>query len=279
MQEGVPVVEYIVAMWMSYPHWDRKQHLRRVLDVVFGIVVVSPYVADFVDDSQTALDSDSLVSSLHFVRSWFRYSFAGRTRRNLQGLLRVTDSSDMLESRLSDVVRAKPWDQLLKVGLDTTLASCESVLTNDQNLAVVPAVDDYRSNVLAQLSTLDKEPASPVCDPSSSKGTRCAATSKAKMARTQSAVKLQTPVSAPVRRSSSKEASSRGQGSSTRIDVGRRTGGKPRGAKTLILSTCSSGSVSHDAKQSVGKGKNATGKNKKARRAVLESSDGASDEY
>ena len=133
--------------------------------------------------------------------------------------------------------------------------------------------------MLAQLSTLDKEPASLACGPSSSKGTRSAATSKAKVARTQSAVKLQTPVSAPVRRSSSKEASSRGQGSSTRIGVGRRTGGKPRGAKTLILSTCSSGSVSHDVKQSVGKGKSATDKNKKARRVVLESSDGASDDY
>ena len=250
-------------MWMSYPHWYRKQHLRRVLDVVFGLVVVSPYVADFVDDSQTALDSDTLVSSLHFVRSWFRYSFAGRTRRNLQGLLRVTDSSDMLESRLSDVVRAKPWDQLLKVGLDTTLASCESILTNDQNSGVVPAMDDYRSNVLARVSTLDKEPASPTCGPSSSKGKRFAVTSKAKIARTQSAVKLQTPMSAPVRRSGSKEDSSRGQGSSTRTGVGRRTGGKPRGAKTLILSTCSSGSVSHDVKQSVGKGKSVTDMKKK----------------
>ena len=278
LQEGVPVVDDVIAMWMSYPYWDRKQHLRRVLDVVFGIVVVSPYVADFVDDSQTALDSDTLVSKLHFVRSWFRYSFAARTRRNLQGLLRVTDSSDMLESRLSDEVLAKPWDQLLKVGLDTTLASCESVLSNDQKSTVVPAVDDYRSNVLAQLSALDKEPASPARGPSSSKGKRSAETSKAKTACTQSAVKLQNPVSTPVRRSGAKKNSSRGQGSSTRIGIGRRTGGKPRGAKTLNLSTCFSSSVSHDVKQSVGKGKSVTVK-RKARRTVLESSDGVSDEY
>ena len=154
-------------------------------------------------------------------------------------------------------------DQLLKVGLDTTLASCESILTNDQNSAVVPAVDDYRSNVLAQLSTLDKEPASSTCGPSSSKGKRSAATSKAKMARTQSAVKLQISMSAPVRRSGSNEDSSRGQSSSPRTGVGRRTGGKPRGAKTLILSTCSGSSVSHDVKQSVGRGKSVTDKKKK----------------
>ena len=61
-------------------------------------------------------------------------------------------------------------------------------------------MDDYCSNVLAQLSTLDKEPASPVRGPSISKRKRSAETSKAKTARTQSAVKLQTPVSAPVRR-------------------------------------------------------------------------------
>ena len=119
LQEGVPVVEDVISMWMSYPHWERNQHLRRVVDLVFGIVVVSPYVADLVDDSQTALDPDTLVSSLHFVRSWFRHSFAGRSRRNPQGWLRVTDSSDMLESRLSDGVPAKPCDQLLKVGLDS----------------------------------------------------------------------------------------------------------------------------------------------------------------
>ena len=91
--------------------------------------------------------------------------------------------------------------------------------------------------MLAQLSALDREPASPSSGPSSSKGKRSAETSKAKIARKQSAVKLQTPVSAPVRRSGAKKDSSRGQGSSIRIGVGRRTGGKPRGSKTLILST------------------------------------------
>ena len=147
LQEGVPVIEDVISMWMSYPHWERNQHLRRVVDLVFGIVVMSPYVNDFVDDSQTALDSDTLVSSLHFLRSWFRHSFAGRSRRNLQGLLRVTGSSDMLESRLSDGVRSKPWDQLLKIGLDEILARCESVLVDDQFPTIIPVVDDYRSNV------------------------------------------------------------------------------------------------------------------------------------
>ena len=238
----MPVVEDVIFMWMSYPHWERNQHLRRVVDLVFGIVVVSPYVADFVDDSQTALNSDTLLSSLQFVRSWFRHSFAGRLRRNLQGLLRVTGSSDMLESRLSDGVRSKPWDQLLKVVLDKTLARCESVLIDDQFPTIIPVVDDYRSNVLAQLSTLDDESPGPVRVPSSSRGKRSAKTSKSKMARTQSAVKLQPRqnvvgtseemVTAPVRRSGAQKSFSRGQGSSTQSGVGRRTGGS-RGVPKL----------------------------------------------
>ena len=274
LQESVPAVEDIVSMWMSYPHWDRKQHLRRVVDLVFGIVIVSPYVADFVDDSRTALDADTLVSSLHFVRSWFRHSFAGRTRRNLQGLLRVTESSDMFERRLTDVARAKPWDQLLKVGLDTTLAGCESVLTAEQTIDNVPAVDDYRSNILAQLSTADDHPASPVCVASTSKGKP--STVKVKRARTQSSVKLQTAVGEAASRSSAKKKSSRGQGSSTRRSVGRRTGGKPRGPKTLVLSTCSGSSDSH-VKRPVGR-RSGTATKSKVRRTGLESSDDRSGE-
>ena len=90
--------------------------------------------------------------------------------------------------------------------------------------------------------------------PSSSRGKRSAETSKSKMARTQSAVKLQPRknivgtseaiVSASARRSGPQKSFSRGQGSSTQGGVERRTGGKPRGANTLVLSTCSSGSVS-----------------------------------
>ena len=88
------------------------------------------------------------MSSVHLVRSWFTCSFVGQTRKSLQGLLRVTESTDVLVSRLSDGVRGKPWDQLLKVGIDQTLARCIGFLTSDLSSAIVPMVDDNRSTVL-----------------------------------------------------------------------------------------------------------------------------------
>ena len=145
--------------------------------------------------------------------------------------------------------------------------------------------------MLAQLSTLDDECPSPVRVSSSSRGKRSAGTSKGKMARTQSAVKLQPRPnvvggseemeSAPAPHaphSGANKSSSRGQGPSTQVGVGRRTGGKPRGAKTLVLSSCSSGSVTHASKQSGGKRKGVSSKTR-ARQTNLESSDGVSDEY
>ena len=117
MQDEVPVVEGIFSMWMAYPHWERCLQLRRVLDLVIGLTITSSYPIDFVDESSTALDVDTLCSSLHLVRSWFRHSFSGQPRRKLQGLLRLAESTDMLVSRLTDDVRSKPWDKLLKLDL------------------------------------------------------------------------------------------------------------------------------------------------------------------
>ena len=129
-QDEVPVTEDIISMWMSYPHWKRCEQFRKMLDLVVTIAVTGSYQADYDVDPQIALDVDTLMSSVHLVRSWFTHSFVGQTRKILQGLLRVTESTDMLVSRLSDGVRGKPWDQLLKVGLDQILAHCVGLLTN-----------------------------------------------------------------------------------------------------------------------------------------------------
>ena len=118
VQDEVPVNEYVFSMWMSYPHWERCLQLKRVLELVTGLTFTSSYPIDFVGESNTALDADTLCSSLHLVRIWFRHSFNGQPRRKLQGLLRLTESTDMLVWRLVDEVRAKQWDQLLMFGLD-----------------------------------------------------------------------------------------------------------------------------------------------------------------
>ena len=69
LQDDVPVVEDIISMWMSYPHWDRCGQLRQVLDLVVTIAVTGTYESNFEDGSLTALDTDTLLSSLHLVRS------------------------------------------------------------------------------------------------------------------------------------------------------------------------------------------------------------------
>ena len=175
---------------MSYPHWERCEQLRQVIDLAFSAVANSSYRADFVDDVGGALDPDELASSVHFVRSWFSQSFVGKSRRQLRGLLRVIETTDMQVSRLNDSVRAKPWDQLLKVGLDQTLSLCVSMLDNGPDTAVVPVVDEYRSTVLAQLNVMAVIATGPRAMPSSTDV-------KSKRPRSQSDVKLKTPKKTP----------------------------------------------------------------------------------
>ena len=82
-QDEVSVVEDIISMWLSYLHWDRCGQLKQVLDLVVVITVTGTYETNFGDEAPTALDVDTLSSSLHLVRSWFTRSFVGQTRKNL----------------------------------------------------------------------------------------------------------------------------------------------------------------------------------------------------
>ena len=257
---------------MSYPHWERCGQLRQVLDMVVVITVTGTYETNFDDEAPTALDVDTLSSSLHLVRSWFTHSFVGQTRKNLRGLLHLPESTDMLVSRLSDGVRGKPWDQLLKISLDQTLARCVGILTNDLSSAVVPMVDDYRSTVLAQLNGMEVMATSPVRISNKPKVKGSAGRSKGKGARVQAGVQIATgtsevgtsgkTVKKSVRRSDSKR---RSQGPSTRGQRGRRTGGKPRSSKTLVLSSCTSSPTSHGQKKLATK--------RRAKGTIVESSD------
>ena len=254
--DEVPIFEDIISMWLSYPHWDRCDQLKQVLDLVVVITVTGTYETNFDDEAPTAVDVDTLSSSLHLVRSWFTHSFVGQTRKNLRGLLRLSESTDMLVSRLSDGVRGKPWDQLLKIGLDQTLSRCTGILTNDLSSAVVPKVDDYRSAVLAQLNVMEVIATSPVRFSNSPKVKGSAGPSKGKGAHVQAAVEIATRTSEActsgktvkknVRRSG---ANRRGQGSSNRGQRGRRTGGKPGSSKSLVLSSCASSPTSHKQKK------------------------------
>ena len=93
--DDLPVVKDVIALWFFYPHWDRCKQLKQVVELVVSVVFVDSYRSDFIDDSNTALDPDELASGLHFVRSWLGHSFVVQPRRNLHGLLRLFNTTDM----------------------------------------------------------------------------------------------------------------------------------------------------------------------------------------
>ena len=116
---------------------------------------------------------------------------------------------------------------------------------------IVPAVDDYRLSVLAQLNVMEFAITSPVGVSPKPKSRRSSGACKVNGARTQADVKLkpqstetgcaeQGPTSKPVSHSNQPKVSVRGRGVSVRGRSRRRTGGKLRGSKTLVLSSCSS---------------------------------------
>ena len=51
--DELPAVEDVIAMWLSYPQWGRCTQLRQIVDLMYRMVVVSSYRADFVDDVVT----------------------------------------------------------------------------------------------------------------------------------------------------------------------------------------------------------------------------------
>ena len=279
--EELPVVEDIFALWMSYPHWERCDQLRHVIDLAFSAVATSSYRADFVDGVSGALDPDELASSVHFVRSWFSQSFVGKSRRDLRGLLRVIESTDVQVSRLTDSVRAKPWDQLLKIGLDQTLSSCVSMLDNGPDTTVVPVVDEYRSTVLAQLNVMEVMATSPTRVALGPRAMPSSTDVKSKRPRSQSDVKLKTPKKTPnvatvgtsksTGRSRGVAVSRRGHSAVVKSGKGRRTGGKPHASKRLVLSAAASEASYHGSQSSSDDVPLST--NKRTKQAIRDSSD------
>ena len=179
------------------------------------------------------------------MRNWLRNSYAGHTRQTVTGLLRVCETSDMQVSRLSNDARSRPWDQLLKAGLGEALSLGNAVLTNELvTLPTVP-IDDYRSSVLVQLNLVEVM-SPPRAGRRSSPIVASVSTFK-KSARLQGDVAIAASSSTPVqsgrrgRKSGPKcakvvSASSSSRGTAVpRQSSGRRTGGIPRGKKSLQL--------------------------------------------
>ena len=140
-------------------------------------------------------------------------------------------------------MRAEPWNQLLKIGLCQTLARCIYVLNNDPSTTIVHVVDDYRSTALPQFNVMEVVTTSPIRVSPCSKAKRSVAPPKVKGSRGCLVKTLQKNTDTS-RKTTSKAAhrsgsaktfrSPTGCSSSTRGYSGRRTGGEPRGTKTLI---------------------------------------------
>ena len=162
----------------------------------------------------------------------------------------------MQVSRLSDSVRAKPWDQLLKVGLDQSLSFCVALLDKGPEIPVVPVVDEYRLTILAQLNVMKVMAVSPIRASPKLTALPSGSGTKSKRPRSQSDVKLKTPskdtnvvastISKSAIPSKTRGAARRNSGRRTPSSIGRRTGGKPQSGKTLVLSVVASGSADQE---------------------------------
>ena len=123
----------------------------------FKIVVCcsarSQYVADFLDVGVTALSQGPLLSSMNLVRNWTNAGVVGGARKLMAGFLRHCETTDMQVSRLTDTERGRPWDQLLKVGVEDVLSRCYQVFNEGTVESAGISVDDYRSAVCAQLKS------------------------------------------------------------------------------------------------------------------------------
>ena len=242
-----PVVDDVVSLWLSYPYWSRCRKLLTVVKVLFGLSVNGTYVPDFIDEVDVAMPADTLRSSLHLLRSWLRHSYAGPTRQTVIGLLRLCETSNMQVSRLANDARSRPWDQLLKSGLGEALSLGNSVLSNELVTTPTVPIDDYRSSVLAQLNLV--EVMSPPRPGRRSSPIAANVSTGGKGARLQHDVAIGVSSSTAVSSSRkcrksrpkcakvvSTPSSSRGTAVS-RPPSRRRTGGVPRGKKSLTLAS------------------------------------------
>ena len=236
----MPVIDDIVAMWMSYPNWSRCQALLGVVQVVFGGMIHGCYTTDFRHLGVTVIDDGVMLSSLHLVWSWMSSGFVGQSRCSMTGFTRHYQTTDMQTSRLQDESHCVPREQLLKVGIDDLYDRCSVALGSSSGLPEVPVVDEYRSTVCEQLRTLE---ANAVAVKSPTKKILCQGTSvkaiDGRGLRTQASVGISSGNPAkitPKRKQPTRTAQSR-------RNRGQKTGGVPTKPKKVASSSADTGSA------------------------------------
>ena len=198
------------------------------------------YQADFIDVGSRALDKGVMLSSLNFVRSWMANSFSGLSRRSMVGFVRHCSSTDNQVSRLSDDVRAIPWDQLVKRGVDDLLRRCVTVLESTGGWPSRPGVDEYRSTVCDQLRSMESAPASVRRSPAKPKR------SVVQTQRMQRDVALSAALPST---SASKRKTVSGVSDGKASNRGHKTGGKPGKKGRASLANFSTEEASQSSKR------------------------------
>ena len=230
----VPVIEDALSLLLSYPSWDRCQELRDVIEILFVGMLHDVYRADFYDVGSTVLEKGIMLSSLHLVRSWMATGFGGHSRLSMIGFVRHCSSTDMQASRLNDDVRAIPWDQLVKRGVDELFGRCIAVLESTGGLPSLLVVDEYKSTVCDQLRSME---ASLVANRRSpTKGQRSAA--QVPRLQTEVVLSTSTPSTSGSKRKATSDRSSERGG-----NRGQRTGGRPDKKGRTTLAKFSEGAV------------------------------------
>ena len=227
---GMPVVDDVLTMWLSYPHWIRCPELLNVVEVMFSGMLQWDYVIDFRDLGSTELNDGAMLTSLNFVRIWMTTGFAGHSRRTLAGFIRHCESTDMQAFRLQDAIRCRPWDQLVKTGKEELYARCATVLGSTSGLPELPGVDEYRSSVCDQLREMGAQTTVTRRSPGKSPGRKSSARKSGGVApRTQEAIDIHASVATTT--VPSQEDADRSKSARRSATRGRRTRGVPKKPK------------------------------------------------
>ena len=134
-----PMVYDVINLWRSYPFWSRCADLLDVFKIVICFSARSQYVTDFLEVGVTALSQGQLLSSMNLVRSWTSAGVVGGVRKLMTGFLRHCETTDMQVSRLMNHERGRPWDQILKVGVEEVLSRCYCVFHEGGHFTVESA--------------------------------------------------------------------------------------------------------------------------------------------
>ena len=153
--DDLPVVDNVVDMWLSYPHWEIAPELFGVVKSYLVTVIDSAYECEFVDPVSTALTHDVKLSSMHFVRSWFTDEEGSRRRGFSNELASACDSAKLLSVRLNNVDQASPWSSLLRRNRELLQQSFLS--TPSAEYVENPVVGTYDADWMLRLEELGPE--------------------------------------------------------------------------------------------------------------------------